>query len=146
MKTNQLLNQLLADLNQMLTLTYQVHWYMRGERFLFLHPMLDSYIKEYHSDIDKVAELLIMQDGAPYATLQELAENTKLDITKGDYKLSMNDQLDKLLSGLVFLDSELDDIIKVAEAENNLMVIDTLQDMKESTIKHIWMIKSELGR
>ena len=82
MKMNNFLNELLADLNQMLMLTYQVHWYMRGKGFLVYHPMLDSYIEEYQDDIDEVAENLIMLGGSPFSTLEEMANNTKLEITE----------------------------------------------------------------
>lgn len=146
MKIKETLNQLLADLHQMLTLTYQVHWYMRGERFLVLHPMLDDYIKEYQSYIDEVAELLIMQGGAPYSTLQELANHSKLEITKGDYELSISEQLEKLLSGLEYMDAEFNKVIKIADEEGTQSIVDAIQGMKSATEKHLWMIKAELGR
>lgn len=144
MKTMKVLNQMVADLNQMLMLSYQVHWYMRGEGFLVLHPLLDSYIKEYQSYIDQAAEELIILGGNPYSTLKELADHTNLHIESGDYQLSIHEQLKKLLQGLQYLNQELDKGIKVAEEEDLLSVVDLFIKMKAETEKHIWMLRAEL--
>ncbi|NCE76814.1 DNA starvation/stationary phase protection protein, partial [Anaerotruncus sp. X29] len=37
-----ILNQTVADLSQTSALIHQVHWYMRGKGFLYLHPAMDT--------------------------------------------------------------------------------------------------------
>lgn len=139
------LNQLLADTYQLLCLTRQVHWYMRGNRFSTLHPMLDDYIDEYNEDIDNVAEMLIILGGSPYTTLHELTDATKLEVTKGDYSLSMDDQLRKLIKGLEYMDGLLSEGIDLSEKENNQPLENLITDMQAATEKHLWMLNAELG-
>lgn len=146
MKMNNFLNELLADLNQMLMLTYQVHWYMRGKGFLVYHPMLDSYIEEYQDDIDEVAENLIMLGGSPFSTLEEMANNTKLEITAGDYGVTIEAQLEKLLAGLKYFQAKCQEGMELAEEENLVHIVDLCSDMLASTNKHIWMLNAELGK
>lgn len=146
MKLQNSLNTLLADLNQMLMLSYQVHWYMRGKGFLYLHPMLDGFISEYQGDIDEVAEQLIILGGAPYSTLQELASNTRIELNQGSFELTIDQQLENLVKGLKQLNAILDETISIADEENAQGVVDTLGEMKVSTEKHIWMLNAELGR
>ena len=37
-KTKAVLNQAVADLSVATSIVHQVHWYMRGPGFLYLHP------------------------------------------------------------------------------------------------------------
>ena len=37
-KTKAVLNQAVADLSVAASIVHQVHWYMRGPGFLYLHP------------------------------------------------------------------------------------------------------------
>lgn len=146
MKQTQLsLNQLLADLNQMLMLTYQVHWYMRGQRFLYLHPLLDSSIAAYQKEIDTVAEQLIILGGSPYSTLQELADNTQIRLEPGDFNRSIDEQLKLLRSGIHQLELQVDKVILVAENEEVQPVIDMAGELKSYLQKELWMINAELG-
>ena len=45
-KTKEILNQAVADLTQLIMITRQQHWYMRGPNFLKLHPYLDDVMDE----------------------------------------------------------------------------------------------------
>ena len=146
MKLTDYMNQTLADLNQMLMLTYQIHWYMRGERFLHLHPMLDDYIEEYQEAIDEIAEKNIIIGGTPLSTLEEMVEHSTLKFEKGNYDLTMNDQLAKLLDGLKHMETVFHQGFEIAEDEGKQAIADVYTDLEASTAKHIWMINAELGR
>ena len=60
-KTNQVLNQLVADLSQLAMIVHQTHWYMRGTNFLKLHPLMDEWMDDLNDQLDelneKIAEL-----------------------------------------------------------------------------------------
>lgn len=142
---NTYLNQLLADTQQLLCLTRQVHWYMRGERFSVLHPMLDDYIDEYNENIDNIAELLIILGGSPLSTLKEYQDNTKLELSSGDYNIKINEQLSKLIKGLQYYDKLLSEGLDLADKYNNQPLDNLLSDMKALTQKHIWMLSAEIG-
>ena len=144
-KINEYLNQLLADTEQLLCLTRQVHWYMRGPRFNSLHPMLDEYIAEFNDNIDDIAEMLITLGGAPYTTLSEYAENTQLELTIGNYNLSIDEQIAKLIDGMNYYDELLSRGIDLAEDANNQPFENMVVDQQAWIEKHIWMLSAEIG-
>ena len=41
-KTKAVLNQAVADLSKAASIVHQVHWYMRGTGFFYLHPKMDE--------------------------------------------------------------------------------------------------------
>ncbi|EGO6657269.1 DNA starvation/stationary phase protection protein, partial [Enterococcus faecalis] len=45
-ETKKILNQLVADLSVFSVRIHQVHWYMRGGRFLTLHPKMDDLMEQ----------------------------------------------------------------------------------------------------
>ncbi len=77
-KTQDQLNQLIADLSQLHTNIQQTHWYMRGSEFFKLHPLMDDYNDTLDEQLDAVAERLIAIGGSPIATTHEFIEKTGL--------------------------------------------------------------------
>ena len=77
-KTKEILNQLVSDLSLLVMVVHQTHWYMRGENFLKLHPLMDDWMDELNDQLDEISERLIALDGSPYSTLKEMAEQTKI--------------------------------------------------------------------
>ena len=41
-KTKAVLNQAVADLSKAASIVHQIHWYMRGAGFFYLHPKMDE--------------------------------------------------------------------------------------------------------
>ncbi|MHC3849098.1 ferritin-like domain-containing protein, partial [Streptococcus thermophilus] len=58
-KTKAVLNQAVADLSVAASIVHQVHWYMRGPGFLYLHPKMDELMDSLNSYLDKISERLI---------------------------------------------------------------------------------------
>lgn len=65
---------MVADLSVFSVRIHQVHWYMRGERFLFLHPKMDDLMEQINDQLDVISERLITLDGSPYSTLEEFLQ------------------------------------------------------------------------
>jgi starvation-inducible DNA-binding protein len=68
-KTKSALNQAVADLSVLSALIHQIHWYMRGEDFLSLHPKMDEYRDAVEAQLDETSERLITLGGSPWSTL-----------------------------------------------------------------------------
>ena len=77
-KTKAVLNQAVADLSVAASIVHQVHWYMRGPGFLYLHPKMDELMDSLNSYLDKISERLITIGGEPYSTLVEFSSNSGL--------------------------------------------------------------------
>lgn len=82
-KTKAVLNQAVADLSVAASIVHQVHWYMRGPGFLYLHPKMDELMDSLNSHLDKISERLITIGGEPYSTLVEFSSNSGLTETTG---------------------------------------------------------------
>ena len=144
-QTKEVLNQLVADLVQFSTIIHQTHWYMRGTRFLTLHPRMDEYMDEIDAQLDEVAERLITIGGAPYSTLKEFSDNTKLPDEIGTYEKTMDDHLETLVKGYRYLRELYGKGIEYAGSENDPVTEDMLIAFKGAVEKNIWMLQAELN-
>ena len=79
-KTQEVLNQTVADLSQAAALVHQTHWYMRGSGFLTLHPKMDEFMDGLNEHLDEFAERLITIGGSPVSTLKEFDEKSKIEL------------------------------------------------------------------
>ena len=96
-KTKAVLNQAVADLSKAASIVHQVHWYMRGAGFYYLHPKMDELMDGLNASLDEMSERLITIGGAPYSTLKEFDENSKLDETTGSFDKTMDEHLARLV-------------------------------------------------
>lgn len=145
-KTQGVLNQLVADLSQFSVIIHQTHWYMRGTEFLSLHPQMDEFMDGINDQLDEVAERLITIGGAPYSTLKEFSEHTKLEDEIGSYDKDMTSRIERLVEGYRYLQGLLATGIEVAGDEGDNVTEDMFIDMKGSIEKTIWMLTAKLGQ
>ncbi|MFY8331689.1 Dps family protein [Vagococcus carniphilus] len=145
-KTQEVLNQAVADLSQFSVVIHQAHWYMRGKSFLTLHPKMDEFMDGINDHLDVVAERLITIGGSPYSTLKEFAEHTKIKDQPGSYEKTMDDHLNNLLEGYRYLRELCAKGIEVTEEENDHVSQDIFIGMKADIEKTIWMLSAELGK
>ena len=145
-KTQEVLNQAVADLSQMSMVIHQAHWYMRGPGFLTLHPMMDTFMDDINAQLDEVSERLITLDGAPYSTLKEMAENTKIKDEKGRWDRSMEERLATLVDGYRYLIDLYQEGIDAAGEEEDNVTEDMFIGFKGEIEKRVWMIQAHLGK
>ncbi|MGX7030718.1 Dps family protein [Vagococcus zengguangii] len=146
MKKEQVLNQAVADLSQFATVIHQAHWYMRGNGFLTMHPKMDELMDEVNDWLDEIAERLITIGGSPYSTLQEFADNTKIEDEKGSYDKSMTDHLETILKGYRYIQGLAEEGIEAADDEDDAVTEDIFIGIKGAVEKKIWMLTAQLGR
>lgn len=144
-KTKAVLNQLVADLSQFSVVIHQTHWYMRGPEFLTLHPQMDEFMDEINAQLDEVSERLITLDGAPYSTLREFADNTKITDEKGSYDRTIPERMEKLVACYRYLSDLYQQGIDMAGEEGDDVSQDICTTFKNDCDKRIWMIQAKLG-
>lgn len=145
-KTKEVLNQMVADLSQMSMVIHQAHWYMRGPGFLNLHPLMDTYMAEIDGQLDEVSERLITLDGAPYSTLKEMTDNTKIKDKKGNYELTIEEHLENLVENYRYLADLYQKGIDIAGEEEDSVSEDLCVGFKTAIEKRIWMVQAQLGK
>ncbi|MGT2716604.1 Dps family protein [Streptococcus respiraculi] len=145
-ETKALLNQAVADLSVAHSILHQVHWYMRGRGFLVWHPKMDEYMEELDSYLDEMSERLITLGGAPFSTLKEFSDNSQLKEVPGDYSLSMDVQLGRVVEVFRYLVGLFQQGLDVTDVEGDDVTNDIFNGAKASLEKHIWMLQAELGQ
>ena len=145
-KTKEVLNQLVADLTQMHMIVHQHHWYMRGNRFLKLHPYLDDVMAELASQLDYVSERLVTLDGNPVSTLGEIVEKTKIPDEKGNWDETIDERYAKIVDGYHYLDKLYEKGIEVSAEEGDDSTNDMLISFHTAVEKRIWMMSAEINK
>lgn len=140
------LNQAVADLSVAHSILHQVHWYMRGRGFIPWHPKMDEYMDELDGYLDDMSERLITLGGAPYSTLLEFSRVSHLTEVPGDFDLSLDAQLERVVEVFRYLVALFQLGLDVTDEEGDDVTNDLFTGAKGSLEKHIWMIQAELGQ
>ena len=144
-KTKEILNQLVADLSQFSVVIHQTHWYMRGPEFLSLHPLMDEFMDELNAQLDVVSERLITLDGAPYSTLQEFIDHTKIADEVGTYERTIPERMAVLVKNYRYLADLYKKGIEVAGEEGDDSSQDIFTSFNTDIEEKIWMLQAKLG-
>lgn len=140
------LNQLVADLSQASAAIHQIHWYLRGAHFITWHERMDDYRESIESQLDEVAERLIIIDGSPYSTLEEFANYSKIKSIAVSWNQSVESHLQRLVEVLRVLAISYQELIEVAGKEEDNISEDLAIGFKAEIEKTIWMLQAELGQ
>ncbi|HFI0796033.1 TPA: DNA starvation/stationary phase protection protein [Streptococcus suis] len=144
--TKAVLNQAVADLSVAHSILHQVHWYMRGRGFMIWHPKMDEYMEEIDGYLDEMSERLITLGGAPFSTLKEFSENSQLKEVTGDYNVTMEEHLARVVEVFCYLATLFQKGFDVSDEEGDSVTNDIFNVAKASIEKHIWMLQAELGQ
>lgn len=145
-KTQAVLNQAVADLSKAASIIHQTHWYMRGTGFFYLHPKMDELMEELDGTLDVVSERLITIGGAPYSTLKEFDEHSKLSEEVGSFDKSMTERLERLVEVYTYLSSLFQEGLDTSDQEGDDVSNGIFSDAQEAVQKTLWMLQAELGR
>lgn len=144
-KTQEVLNQTVADLSQAAALVHQTHWYMRGSGFLTLHPKMDEFMDGLNEHLDEFAERLITIGGSPVSTLKEFDEKSKIELQPATWDKSMSERLHVVLDTYKYLAKLFQEGMDIAESENDAVTVDLYTVALGDVEKTIWMLEAELG-
>lgn len=144
-KTQEVLNQTVADLSQAAALVHQTHWYMRGSGFLTLHPKMDEFMDGLNEHLDEFAERLITIGGSPVSTLKEFDEKSKIELQPAAWDKSMSERLHGVLDTYKYLAKLFQEGMDIAESENDAVTVDLYTVALGDVEKTIWMLEAELG-
>jgi len=144
-KTQEVLNQTVADLSQAAALVHQTHWYMRGSGFLTLHPKMDEFMDALNEHLDEFAERLITIGGSPVSTLKEFDEKSKIELQPATWDKSMSERLHGVLDTYKYLAKLFQEGMDIAESENDAVTVDLYTVALGYVEKTIWMLEAELG-
>lgn len=145
-QTKAVLNQAVADLSQLMMITRQQHWYMRGPEFLKLHPYLDEVMDELDKQRDLIAERLITIDGSPYSSLEEIVAHTKLESHPGKWGIDTKERYATIIAGYRYLTKLYEKGLQVSDEEGDYGSNDILTSCHTALQKRIWMMQAQIGQ
>jgi len=145
-KTQEVLNQTVADLSKASALVHQIHWYMRGAGFLYLHPKMDELKDQLDEHLDEFAERLITIGGSPFSTLAEFDENSKINMTSATWDKSIANRLSELVIAYKYLTEQFTQALEISEKEGDAVTVDLYTTALGDIEKTIWMLEAELGK
>lgn len=137
------LNLFLANLNVFYRKLQNYHWNIKGEDFFNVHAKLEEFYNDVNSQIDEVAEHILIIDGSPLASMNGYLEITQIKEAQNE-KICSNKIFETILKDYCILQ---ENAIKIKEDADNEKKYATSALMDEYLLdfgKKIWMIRQVL--
>lgn len=99
-----------------------------------------------NDNLDEISERLITIGGAPYSTLKEFDDNSKLEETKGSFDKTMDENLARLVEVYTYLSALYQVGLDVTDEEGDAPSNDIFTAAKTDAEKTIWMLQAERGQ
>lgn len=140
-KLIKLLNQLLSNHFVMYVKLHRYHWFIQGEHFFTLHQQFEKMYRQLASDLDHVAERIVMIGGKPLATMSKyLEESTLVEANADDTEEEIIEQLTRDYGQMV--DEINKEGIPLAEEIKDEPTTDMLIALQKDYQTYIWMLSA----
>ncbi len=139
------LNVFLSDLNVFYRKLQNYHWNIVGPHFFVLHAKLEEYYDEINSQIDEIAEHILMLGKQPLGTMKDYLEKTCIAEANNE-KVNDNIVLDNVIKDYGTLLQKVTKIKKDADEQNLYDTSSLMDDFISSYTKHLWMLKQSLEK
>jgi len=140
----EVLNKQVANWSVMYVKLHHYHWYVQGANFFTLHAKFEELYNEAAKYVDDLAERLLAVGGKPVSTMQACMEHASIKEAAGGE--SAEQMVQAVVSDFTTLAGELKEGIAAAEAADDEATGDMFLGMTETLEKHVWMLKSFLGK
>lgn len=138
------LNQLLSNYFVMYVKLHRYHWFIQGKHFYQLHEVFEDMYKTAASDLDEIAERVLMIDGKPLATMVKYIKESTLEEATADDK--EEEIIRQLISDYKQIIREIkDEGIPEASDQKDEPTVDLLVTLQGKLEKHIWMLHAYLA-
>lgn len=134
------LNVFLSDLNVFYRKLQNYHWNITGEHFFVLHAKLEEYYDEINSQIDEVAEHMLMLGKQPLGTMKDYLEKTTI-VEAQNNKVTDKEVLNNIINDYSTLLQKVTKLKSFAEEQNLYSTSTLMDDLISSYTKHLWMLK-----
>ncbi|WP_203361410.1 Dps family protein [Bacillus sp. REN10] len=143
-KLVQSVNQQIANWTVLYTKLHNYHWFVKGPQFFALHDKFEELYTEASLHIDELAERLLALGGEPVATLKESLEMATVSEAEG--KESAEEMVQSVVNDFSTIIAELKEAMDLAGEVNDETTGDMLLAIHQGLEKHVWMLKSFLGK
>ncbi|RAK21096.1 starvation-inducible DNA-binding protein [Anoxybacillus vitaminiphilus] len=140
----EIVNKQIANWSVLYIKLHNYHWFVKGPQFFTLHTKFEELYNEASLHIDELAERLLALGGAPVATMKECLEVASVKEATGQE--TAEEMVGAIVTDFETMISELKEGMKIAEEVGDETTGDMLLGIHQSLEKHVWMLKSFLGK
>ncbi|WP_455718222.1 Dps family protein [Anaerosporobacter sp.] len=137
------LNEFLADLNVLYSKLQNYHWNVKGKNFFVLHGKLEEYYNGVNSEIDEVAEKILMLGGQPLGTMKDYLEISNIKEAE-NVKISGDEVLKNVLEDFTYAKKKAEAIKVKAEEAAAVIVSAYMDGVIEDYSKACWMLNQSM--
>ena len=134
------LNIFLSDLNVFYRKLQNYHWNITGEHFFVLHAKLEEYYDEINSQIDEVAEHMLMLGKQPLGIMKDYLEKTTI-VEAQNNKVTDKEVLNNIINDYNTLLQKVTELKSLAEEKKLYSTSTLMDDFISNYTKHLWMLK-----
>lgn len=128
----------LADTYALYLKTQNYHWHVKGAQFKGLHELFEMQYQELAKAVDTIAERILITGNRAPATFKEFELLKR--ITDGNSRLSANEMVKELAEDHNTLVADLNQSLKLAQAEYDEGTATLLGDRIAAHEKARWML------
>ena len=137
------LNCLLSDLNVFYRKLQNYHWNVKGKDFFTMHAKLEEYYNEINTQIDEVAEKMLMVEMQPLGTMKDYLANTCIQEAENK-KIPENEVYPILIKDYETLLQKTTEIKKESDEKECYLISAYMDELIASYKKNIWMLKQSI--
>jgi len=138
-----LLNIELSNWTVLYTKLHNFHWFVKGPEFFTLHAKFEELFNIAATNIDEIAERILMLGGKPVATLKEVLSTTLIE--EASENVSSNEMVATTIADFNKILEQIKIGLKIASDNDDDTTIDLLTGLKVSLEKEVWLLSSYLG-
>ena len=137
------LNEFLADLNVLYRKLQNYHWNVKGKSFFVLHSKLEEYYNGVNSEIDEIAEKILMLGGQPLGTMKDYLEISKIKEAE-NVKISGDEVFKNVLEDFTYAKKKAESIKIKAEEASASIISSYMDEVIEEYSKACWMLSQSM--
>lgn len=134
------LNKMLCDLAVFYRKLQNYHWNIIGKDFFVLHAKLEEYYDDINSQIDEIAEHILMLGFEPLGTMKDYLDNTCIEEAKNE-KIKPECVYENLVEDYTILLQKSNKIKKLADENNSYLTSSLIDSYISDYMKKLWMLK-----
>ena len=137
------LNLFLADLNVFYRKLQNYHWNIEGKDFFITHAKLEEYYDEINSQIDEVAEFILIIGGRPLGTMKDYLQITKIQEAENK-GVKLEEVFNEIIKDFTELLKNVKDIKKQADEIQHYETSTFMDNFILNYSKKLWMLKQTI--
>ncbi|APC48550.1 DNA starvation/stationary phase protection protein [Virgibacillus halodenitrificans] len=135
------LNQLLSNYFVLYVKLHRYHWFVQGRHFFQLHEKFEELYELFASELDEIAERILMIEGKPLATMTKYLKESTLEEANADDKES--EIVSQLIKDFEQIISEIrDEGLVLADKHKDYPTEDLLISLQTKLEKNLWMFRA----